>query len=265
MDKALRLRVASKGNLDIDKVRDSLHLYQRMKQEYSDILGLAILDVHRGHKSAPVKVWMNGQREGDYQADVFLRSYRQLLAWEKTALKLAKGSVLDVGAGAGTHSLILQKRNFDVTAIEISPLCSEVMRERGVQQVINENVFNLKGIEYNTILLMMNGLGMAGTEAETLRLFKHLKRLLAKGGQIIGDSTDILYARMNAMANFESNGKFYGEVEFQLSYKNKKGTPFHWLYLDPVLLAELSDKAGLKAEIIHRDKDFHYLARLTRA
>jgi len=194
-----------------------------------------------------------------------LRSYHQMKGWERQALSFCKGSVLDVGAGTGGHSLTLQKRGLDVTAIEISPSCCEVMRERGIEQVINDSIFNLKGIEYNTILLMMNGLGMCGNESETLRLFKHLKKLLAKGGQIIGDSTDILYARMNAMENFDFNGKFYGEVEFQLGYKNKKGTPFNWLYLDPVLLAELSDKAGLKAEIVRRDKDFHYLARLTKA
>lgn len=236
-----------------------------MKQEYSDLLGEAILDAHRGKKGGEVKVWMNGRREAGYDPSVFLRSYHQMKGWEREALKMCKGSVLDVGAGAGIHSLVLQGRGVDVTAIEISPACSQVMQEKGVQQVINDSVFNLKGIEYNTILLMMNGLGMAGTEQETLRLFKHLKRLLAKGGQIIGDSTDILYAQMNAMANYDVNGTFYGQVEFQLGYKNKKGTPFSWLYLDPVLLAELSDKAGLKAEIVRKDKDFHYLARLTRS
>lgn len=236
-----------------------------MKQEYSDLLGNAILDAHRGKFNGEVKVWMNGRKEAGYDPAVFLRSYREMVGWERQALKLAKGSVLDVGAGAGGHSLVLQKRGLDVTAIDVSPSCCQVMSERGVQHIINDSVFNLKGIEYNTILLMMNGLGMAGTEQETLRLFKHLKRLLAKGGQIIGDSTDILYAQMNAMANYEVNGTFYGQVEFQLGYKNKKGTPFSWLYLDPVLLAELSDKAGLKAEVVRRDKDFHYLARLTKA
>lgn len=236
-----------------------------MKQEYSDLLGKAILDAHRGKMGQEVKVWMNGRKEEGYDPEVFLRSYAQMKGWERQALKLCKGSILDVGAGAGVHSLVLQKRGLDVTAVELSPACCQVMKEKGVQRVVNDSVFNIKGIEYNTILLMMNGLGMAGTEQETLKLFKHLKRLLAKGGQIIGDSTDILYAQMNAMANYDANGIFYGQVEFQLGYKNKKGTPFNWLYLDPVLLAELSEKAGLKAEIVRKDPDYHYLARLTKA
>jgi hypothetical protein len=87
--------------------------------------------------------------------------------------------------------------------------------------------------------------------------------MLTKGGQIIGDSTDILYSRMDSLSGFPPGNTYYGEVEFRLEYCGVKGTPFRWLYLDPSLLAELSDKAGLHCEIVQRSKDFHYLARLT--
>jgi hypothetical protein len=108
----------------------------------------------------------------------------------------------------------------------------------------------------------MNGLGMAGSEEGTLKLLKHLKRLLAPKGYIIGDSTDILYNTMNAERAFNSKVEYYGEVEFKLKYKGIEADPFKWIYIDPALLAELADKAGLHCDIIHRDANFHYLAKL---
>jgi SAM-dependent methyltransferase len=229
----------------------------------NDILGLAVHDCYFNGSEEPILVKLNGVNDEPYNPKVFLRSYIHLKAWEKKALGLCNGSVLDVGAGAGTHALLLQKRGMDVTALEKSPLMCEVMRDRGVERIINDSILNVKGIEFNTILLFMNGLGMMGSEEETLILFKHLKKLLAKGGQIIGDSTDILYATMNA-ANATASNQFYGQVEFELTYKKQKGEKFPWLYLDPVLLTELTEKAGLRSEIIHRDPGFHFLARITK-
>jgi SAM-dependent methyltransferase len=229
----------------------------------ADLLGYALRDYFVNGTDVPVKVWINGRRDEDLMPSLFFRNYRHMRAWDRQALRMAKGSVLDAGAGSGGHSLILQGRGMDVTAVERSPASCEVMRLRGVQRVIQENLFDLRGIPFDTILMLMNGLGMAGTEKETLKLFRHLRKMLTKGGQIIGDSTDILYSRMDSLSGFPPGNTYYGEVEFRLEYCGVKGTPFRWLYLDPSLLAELSDKAGLHCEIVQRSKDFHYLARLT--
>jgi SAM-dependent methyltransferase len=196
---------------------------------------------------------------------LFFRNYQQMKGYERLALKLAKGSVLDVGACVGSHSLILQKRNIDVTALERSELACQVALERGVNHVVCEDVFNLRGIEYNTILVLMNGFGIAGDEAKTLKLLKHLKRLLAPKGCIIGDSTDVLYRTMDAGKAFEIGDKYHGNVEFELTYNGVKADKFKWIYLDPALLSELCDKAGLSCEIIYRDNNFHYLAKLQKA
>jgi len=230
---------------------------------HKDLLGQAIHDFWITGEDLPIEVWMNGRRDGDMSASVFFRKYAQMQSWDRQALRLSKGSVLDVGAGAGSHSLLLEQRGFDVSALEISPLACEVMKARGAKRVMNEDVLHVKGIPFDTVLLLMNGLGLLGTEQETLKLFRHLKKMLTKGGQILGDSTDILYARMDSLGGFQDKGAYYGQVEFILKYKGKQSLPFNWLYLDPSLLAELSDKAGLRCEIMYRSKDFHYLARLT--
>jgi SAM-dependent methyltransferase len=240
---------------------------QRMPQVSDDVIrrdpiGAAIFDYYHSGKDAKIQVFINGKRDEDMLSSLFFRNYQQMKGYERLALRYAKGSVLDVGAGAGCHSLILQKRKLDVTAIERSSLACEVLRQRGVKRILNEDIFDLRGIPYNTILLLMNGLGLMGSEEETLKLLKHLKRLLAPKGYIIGDSTDILYNTMNAEQAFNSKADYYGKVEFKLKYKGIQADPFDWIYIDPVLLTELADKAGLHCDIIHRDSNFHYLAKL---
>ncbi len=227
-----------------------------------DPLGAAIHDYFHFGKNQKIQVFINGKKDDDMFPSLFFRQYQNMRGYERLALRYARGSVLDVGAAAGCHSLILQKRKLDVTALEKSALACEVMRLRGVKRILNQDIFELKGIPYNTILLLMNGLGLAGSEEGTLKLLKHLKRLLAPKGYIIGDSTDILYNTMNAEEAFNSKTDYYGRVTFNLKYKGIDADPFKWMYIDPALLAELADKAGLHCEIIQRDANFHYLAKL---
>lgn len=231
----------------------------------NDPIGVAVHDYYFTGIENPILAKINGVPDHDMKPSLFFRNYQQMLGYERLALKLAKGSVLDVGSGVGSHSLILQKRNIDVTAIEKSDLSCEIARLRGVKRVICDDVFNLRGIEYNTILVLMNGLGIAGDESGTLKLLKHLKRLLAPKGVILGDSTDVLYRTMNADKAFEIGDKYHGNVEFELTYKRVKADKFKWIYLDPALLSELCDKAGLSCEIIYRDDNFHYLAKIQKA
>jgi SAM-dependent methyltransferase len=232
---------------------------------HNDLLGFALYRYLTEGDDRPVRIWINGRRDEDLLPSVFFRSYSTMKGWDRLALRIARGSVLDVGAGAGSHSLILQHRDLDVTAIDTSGYACEVMKRRGVRRVMHENIFDVRGIPFDTLLMMMNGLGMAGTEKDTLKLFRHLRKLLAPGGQIVGDSTDILYSRMNPLEAFEPGTTYYGEVEFRLEYLSQKSQPFRWLYLDPALLAELADKAGLLCDVIYRSEDFHYLARMTKA
>lgn len=231
----------------------------------SDPMGVAVHDYFFTGIDTPIKAKINGVPDHDMFPSLFFRNYQKMQGYERLALKLCKGSILDVGACVGSHSLILQKRKFDVTALEKSALACEIAKQRGVKRVICDDVFNLKGIEYNTILVLMNGLGIAGNEEKTLKLLKHLKRLLAPKGIILGDSTDVLYRTMNADMAFEIGEAYHGNVEFELTYKRIKADKFNWIYLDPALLAELCDKAGLACEIIYRDDNFHYLAKLRKA
>ena len=165
---------------------------------------------------------------------------------EPRALSEARGKVLDVGAGAGCHALALQERGLDVTAVDISPLSCETMKERGVANVECVNIFNQRFQErFDTLLLLMNGTGIAGK-------LSRLKQLMNPGAQILIDSSDLryIYEDENGVLDVDLDGAYYGEIDYQMTYRNIKGKRFAWLYADSVVLADCCRQCGLKCEIL---------------
>ena len=157
-----------------------------------DPMGRAIADYFKTQKASKLRVFSPMFEEDEIPLTTLFRNYESMPEIERKALDLAKGRVLDVGAGAGCHSLVLQERGLDVTAIDISPLSVETMKERGVKKVFEQDFFTLKG-QYDTILMLMNGIGIMGTLERMSVFFKLLDRILAPRGQVLCDSSDICY------------------------------------------------------------------------
>ena len=186
---------------------------------------------------------------------------------------MANGKTLDVGAGSGCHSLVLQKKGIDVTAIDISPLSVETMKDRGVKKVIVQDFFTLKG-QYDTILMLMNGIGIVGTLERLPRFFRQLDKILAPGGQLLCDSSDISYVfeDENGMIDIPNEMDYYGEHSFRMQYKDSFrmqykdtiGEPFDWLYIDADTLKEKAAKNGYAVEVVAEGKHYDYLARITK-
>jgi SAM-dependent methyltransferase len=186
---------------------------------------------------------------------------------EQKALQLAKGRVLDVGCGAGSHSLTLQnERNLDITAIDISANAIEACTLRGIKDARVQDVMTLENEKYDTILLLMNGAGMCGKLKNIPKFLLKLKSLLNPGGQILMDSSDIIYM----FDDDEDGGKwipsdnaYYGEVVFNIAYKGEKEKPFDWMYIDYNTLQNAAFANGLKSELILEGEHYDYLAKLS--
>jgi cyclopropane fatty-acyl-phospholipid synthase-like methyltransferase len=178
---------------------------------------------------------------------------------EQKALDMARGKVLDVGAGAGCHSLVLQERGIDVTAIDLSPLSVEAMRLRGIKKAVEQDFFTLEG-RYDTILMLMNGIGIVGTLERMPEFFHHLDKILATGGQVLCDSSDISFVFDGDMPDMD----YYGEQSFQMQYKDTIGKPFPWLYIDADTLKHVAQDNGYNVEIVAEGEHYDYLARITR-
>lgn len=231
-----------------------------------DPMGAAIRDYHLRGKAARLRVMSSMFDEDEMPVDHLFRTFDDMPHLEQKALNMAYGKVLDIGAGAGCHALALQERGMDVKAIDISPLSCEVMKERGIKDVECVNLFckQLQG-KYDTLLLLMNGTGIAGKLSQLPALLNRLKELLSEEGQILIDSSDLKYIYKNedGSMDIDLNAPYYGEVDYQMQYRDIKGEPFDWLYTDPMLLASVSKQCGLQCQIIEQGEHYDYLAKLT--
>lgn len=229
-----------------------------------DPMGAAILDYQKSERVGRLRVLSSMFEEDEMPVKHLFRNLEEMPMLEQKALSLAKGKVLDVGAGAGCHALALQAQSIAVKAIDISPLSCEAMELRGVMDAECINLFD-EHLEtgFDTILLLMNGTGIAGKIENLPALFNRLKALLNKDGQILIDSSDIKYIYENEDGSFDINlnAAYYGEVDYQMVYKDVKGDSFDWLYVDFPLLKSIAESCGLHGELIAEGEHYDYLAR----
>ena len=235
-----------------------------MKKE-QDAMGKAIADFYKGKDKGKLRVLSPMFEEDEIPLATLFRSFRDMPKIEQKALKMAKGRTLDVGAGSGCHSLWLQEKGVDVTAIDISPYYVETMKARGVVNVIEQDFFTLEE-KYDTILMLMNGIGIVGTLDKLPDFFKHINNVLADDGQLLCDSSDLcyLYDDKDGIAELMDSDKYYGELEYTMCYEDICGDSFPWLYIDANTLRNYAEANGFKMEIVRRGEHYDYLARITR-
>jgi len=232
-----------------------------------DIFGDALLDYWHDNAPEDLITHSNLEEQDVIPMTYLFRDFKEMPKLEQKALALCKGSVLDMGAGAGSHSLYLQKKQHEVTAMDISKGAAAVCRLRGISTVSCQDLYAPHRQSYDSILMLMNGTGLAGTLKGLGAFLDRLKQLLNKEGQILIEGTDILYMYES---DEEDGGywipedlNYYGELTFTMSYKGESSLPFPWLYLDYNTLARAASYHGFKTELIVQGPTENYLARLT--
>jgi SAM-dependent methyltransferase len=231
-----------------------------------DLFGTAILDYQTNNSPEDIITETTISETDAMEVSYLFRSFKDMPILEQKALQLAKGKILDVGCGAGSHSLYLQEKGLEVTAIDISENAIKACKLRGLKNARVQNILDLDVQEkYDTILLLMNGTGIFGTLADTSKYLQKLKSVLSPNGQILIDSSDIIY-----MFDEDEDGSkwipadgYYGELTFTIFYKNEREAAFPWLYLDYNTLQNAAHSNGLECELIVEGEHFDYLARLS--
>lgn len=237
-------------------------------EEKKDPMGQAIKDYFEQGRAGTLRVCSSLFDDDEMPVPMLFRTESDMNALERTALRHCRGRVLDVGAGAGCHALVLQDRGLPVTAIDVSPLSVDTMRRRGVNDARTCDFFDDDcGGPFDTVLLLMNGMGVCGRLGRLPLFFERIDRVLADGGQVLADSSDLRYVFEDEDGNFtpEQNGRYYGEVDFRMVYGKVKGPRFDWLYIDFATLARSAARAGFRAELLCEGNHYDYLARITRA
>ena len=218
-----------------------------------------MLDHWQSGKPTLIDIFMEDFDPDTLDAGYFFRSLEGMPDIEKQALDLCFGKVLDCGAGAGAHALELQRRGLDVLPIDVSEGAVQVMKTRGLMNAQHKNVFDLEG-NYDSLLFLMNGIGMAGDLQGLGRLLLHCRRLLNPGGQILLDSSDMVYLYDDEI--HEDLDQYYGELKYNLKYKDQESGIFKWLYIDVDSLAGIARDQGYALDIVMRGHHYDYLAQL---
>lgn len=224
-----------------------------------------MLDYLQGNEDAEVAVASNLTEVDIIPAFYLFRGKKEMPELELLALGACRGAILDIGAGAGSHSLVLQEQGKEVTAIDFSAGATEVMRQRGVRQVLHADVLTLKDRQFDTLLMLMNGIGIAGNLVGLDRFLQHAKSLLKPGGQILLESSDILYMYEDEDGSvlIDLNAGYYGEVKYNMTYKDQESGWFNWLFIDAAILEDHATENGFSFEILYEGEHGNYLARLT--
>ncbi len=231
-----------------------------------DIFGQALLDYQAGIYDEDIKTYSSLDEEDSIPVPYLFRTYDEMPFIEQKALSLCTGKILDIGSGAGSHSHYLQEKVFTVTALDSSSGAIEVCQLRGIKNTVHQNIYDFSGEKFDTLLMLMNGIGIVEALANLNQFFTHLESLLQPEGQILLDSSDIIY-----MFEEDEDGgywipnadQYYGEVQFSMSYKGQKGEPFSWLYIDYNTLQRAANAHHFNCELICEGEHYDYLARLT--
>lgn len=227
-----------------------------------DPFGKAILDYLDGVRDAHIRVDSNITEDESIPVNYLFRSFDQMPEKEQRALSMAKGRILDAGAGSGAHSLVLQQQNKNVVALDYSFSCCKAMQKQGLKEVLHQDFFLLDETQkFDTLLFMMNGLGMPGKVERLETFFIKCKSLLNPGGIIVGESTDILYMfeEEDGSVELDLNGEYYGEMEYKMTYNSIEGEWFSWLYVASDLVIEAAEKVGFKVIDFYEGEESDYM------
>ena len=228
-----------------------------------DLLGAALLDYQHNNYTEDIKTFSSIAEEDSLPLPYMFRDFDTMPTIEQQALKSCRGTVLDIGCGAGSHSLWLQNNGFKVTALDQSKGAIETCKLRGIKECVSKDLYQHNG-KYDTLLLLMNGIGLAGKMNNLTTFFTHLKSLLNKGGQILVDSSDLIYMYMDEEGEYwVDSEKYYGEVAYSMQYKNIKGSTFPWLYIDYNSLQRACFTNNLTCELVSEGSHYDYLAKLS--
>jgi len=232
-----------------------------------DLLGKALKDFYQGNAASQLLSHSSLDAAEEVPIDYFFRDFEQMPKLERIALQNCRGAVLDIGCGAGSHSLYLQDHGIRVMGLDQSARAIEVTRSRGLRQTFCGDILEFEVGKFDTLLLLMNGIGIAGTLEGLKKLLRHLTGLLNPGGQILMDSSDLIY-----MFETDTDGgvwvpgevAYYGEVTYKWEYGGLKGNPFRWLFVDSRTLEKEASQLGYHMELLEMGDHYDYLARLTR-
>jgi SAM-dependent methyltransferase len=201
------------------------------------------------------------------EAGLYFRNYKQWSPLERRAIKLAKGRILDIGCGAGRHSLYLQEKSFDVTAIDVSPGAVKVCKLRGLKKALVRpisDVDKFKPNSFDTVLMLGNNFGLFGNAKEAKSLLKKLYRITSPDARIIAgtrnpfktdDPNHLQYHRWN-----KKRGRMPGQIRMRVRFAKTVGAWFDYLFVSPKEMEDVLSETDWRVEKVMAREAINYFA-----
>ena len=229
-----------------------------------DVFGEAITSFLSKPSKKSIKVQSKIGDGYEIPLPYLFRSYSDMPELEKLAIAQCKGHVLDVGAGAGAHSTHLITQGIKVHAIDVSEQAILLLKEKNIPSTCSD-FFTLNAPEkFDTILMMMNGIGIVEKVNRFEDFFNTARTLLNKDGFIICDSADVsyLFEDENGEIWIDINSNYYGEVDFKMTFEATETDWFPWLFVDFNTLSLYAERSNFGCELIKQDDNSQFLAKL---
>lgn len=241
-----------------------------MLKEHQDAMGRAMYDFFSsGMKNQRIHEIVerdDGYIETDGGPAAYFMEYRRWSAEEKRALRYARGRVLDIGCGAGRHSLYLQGKGLEVVGIDNSPLAIEVCKKRGLKraEIVPINKINSRLGVFDTVIMLGNNFGLFGSYQGAKRLLNILSRITSAHARIIATSNDVYktdnpvhlkYHEMN-----RKRGRMAGQLRLRVRYLHYTNPWFDYLIVSPEEMEDILDGTGWRLSRIFCSAGPYYAA-----
>lgn len=213
-----------------------------MLKDHQDAFGHHLYDILKSENTTRPVTGIVERYDGYIDFDSMHYYFTEYKDWppvERKAMRYVRGRVLDIGCGAGRHSIYLQEKGHVVLGIDNSPLAIEVCKQRGLKdaRVLSLSQINPGLGVFDTVIMLGNNFGLFGSFEGVKRLLKKLSRITSEKGRIIAQSSDIYktddpdhlsYHELN-----RKRGRMAGQIRLRVRYK-KYATP----WLDYLLVSE---------------------------
>lgn len=232
------------------------------KELDKDAYGWQIWDFYNGKDSYEIIERDDGWFGLSQGAKSYFSEYKDWNNREKRAMKHVKGKVLDIGCGAGRHSLWLQKKGFNVIGIDNSPLAIKVCKLRGLKDarvMPIDDIGKFKPKAFDTIIMFGNNFGLFGSFKKAKILLKKMHRITSDNAMIITESRDpystenkdhLSYHKFN-----RKRGRMSGQTRIRIIYGKHKGNWFDYLIASKKEIEKILKGTGWRIKKVIREKE----------
>jgi SAM-dependent methyltransferase len=212
------------------------------------------------------------ERDDDFidtgsEPGLYFLEYDDWSPLEKQAVEFAEGRILDVGCGAGRHSLYLQQKGFDVTGIDNSPGAIEVCKLRGLKKAIVRpvtQVAKFKPNSFDTIIMLGNNFGLFGSREQARVILREISRITSPAARIIAQSLDpYKTGNLEHLEYHKSNkkrGRMPGQIRLRVRFRRAIGEWFDYLFVSPVEMQDILHETEWRIEHFIQPEGPHFIA-----